>query len=286
MKHINDIYEVYEVYKSKDRLLTGFPSLDSIIGGLGRGELITIAGRPCNGMVSMVISLINNITINNQIPTAIFCLDLQQQEFVNHLLANISGTAYDKLKRNLLLTTEEADCIINCWIDILKVAPLYIGGFHSMKIEDIILSIKGLVSEHGIKLVFITYFQLIETTSENYNQIAKQLKWLARELEITIVVTSSLNWQMEEREGIEGKLPQLTDLRYVGDLDEVSDIVIGVFRPSAYQVYYDMRGNDLHDVLVLKVLKNGEEASNALQTMLINNETLAITDNCVKIIEL
>lgn len=286
MKHINDIYEVYEVYKSKDRLLTGFSSLDSIIGGLGRGELITIAGRPCNGMVSMVISLINNITINSQIPTAIFCLDLQQQEFVNHLLANISGTAYDKLKRNVSLSAEEADNIIKCWTDRLKVAPLYIDGFKLMKVEEIVLNIKNLVAEYGIRIVFITYFQLIESTSADYRQIAKQLKWLAKELDISIVVTSTLNWQMEEREGVDGKLPLLADLRYIGDLDELSDVVIGLFRPAAYRIYYDMKGNDLHDVLVLKILKNGEEASNALLTMLIDNKTLAVTDNCTIKIEL
>ena len=84
---------------------------------------------------------------------------------------------------------------------------------------------------------------------------------------------------MEEREGVEGKIPLLTDLRYVGDLDEFSDIVIGVFRPVAYQIYLDMRGNDLHDVLVLKVLKNGEEASNEVLTMNINSRTLVVTDN-------
>lgn len=286
MKHIKEIYEAYEAHKSKDRLQTSFPSLDSILGGLGRGELITIAGRPCNGLTPLVTSLISNITISNQIPTAVFCLDLQQQELVNHLLANISGIAYDKLKRNLSLSAEEADCIIHCWADKLKVAPLYIGGFNPMKVEEIVLSIKNLVAEYGIRIVFITYFQLIENPAEDYRHVAKQLKWLAKELDISIVLTSTLNWQMEEREGIDGKLPLLADLRYIGDLDELSDVVIGLFRPAAYRIYCDMKGNDLHDVLVLKIMKNGEEASNTILPMLIDNNTLAVTDNCVIKLEL
>ena len=279
MKHIEQLYEEHIANKANDSIYTNLSSLDAILGGLGKGELVTIAGRPCNGRIPLVTSLISNITINKQIPTAVFCFNLQKQEFINYLLANVSGIAYDKLKKDTPLSNEEADSIMDCWKDRIKIAPLYIGGFKSLGITEITNSIKKLIAEYGIRIVFITYLQLIENISEDYQQIAKQLKWLAKEMGITIVVTSTLNWKMEEREGVEGKIPLLTDLRYVGDLDEFSDIVIGVFRPASYQIYYDMRGNDLHDVLVLMVLKNGEEANNEVLTMNINNKTLAVTDD-------
>ena len=286
MKHIGQLNEELITNKANDSVSTGLSSLDSILGGLRKGELVTIGGRPCSGRIPLLISLLNNIAIGKQIPTAIFCFDLKEQEFINFLLANVGGISYDKLKKNTSLSNEEADCIMDCWRDKIRTAPLYIGGFNSLGITEITNSINKLIAEHGIRIVFITNLQLIENLSENYQQIAKQLKWLAKEKGITIVVTSILNWQMEEREGVEGKLPLLSDLRYVGDLDELSDIVIGTFRPATYQIYCDMKGNDLRDVLVLKVLKNGEEASNAVLTMHIDKETLAVTDNSTLTIEL
>lgn len=95
---------------------------------------------------------------------------------------------------------------------------------------------------------------------------------------MTIVTTSFLNWWIENRNGVEGKYPQLGDLRYVGDLDEISDIVLGVFRPAGYKVNMDIEGNDLTNTLHLSLLKTKAGIDNIVMDLKIDMDTFSVQE--------
>lgn len=255
---------------------------NSVLNSFEYGDLITIAGRPCNGRTSLVISLLKDLAIEKQIPTAFFCLDWKRNDFINRLLANVVNIPYCKLKENKCLSDDDLIDIHEATTK-LKSSPLHLDGFKPICIETLSSRIKEFVKEEGVKIIFITGFQTIKTSERfidcryAYSNIARTLKFLARELNITIIVTSCLNWFMEEREGIDGKHPQLADLREIGDLDEISDIVIGTFIPMSYHIYLDEKGRDLRNLLICDILKTKEGITDKRVVFYRNPDTFAIT---------
>lgn len=177
--------------------------------------------------------------------------------------------------------SEEERGRYNKAIEKISDSPIYIESPDHRTIESILPRIKELADE-GFKVVVISYFQGIETERSfndcryAYSHNARFLKFIASELNIAIIVMSSTNWFLEEREGMMGKMPILADLQEIGDLDLHSDTVIGLFCPHAYEVHYDARGYKLDDILVVNVLKaNGVYLGKKIYSK-IGKDSLAI----------
>ena len=239
---------------------SGFKSLDDITGGWQNSELILLAGRPAMGKTSLAVSMISNIACKHGIPAAFFSLESSKEHLTNSFCSVICGISRRKIKeRNI--NEEEKRRFDDNIISLLE-APLYIDdtpGLSELELRD---KAQKLVREYGVKIIIIDYLQLmnakgviVSSRQEEISYIVRSLKDLALELNIPIIVTCQLNRSVS-RDGIEGKRPQLSDLRESDSLEQDSDMIVFAHRPDYYNIYMDANGNDLHDIVNVILAKN------------------------------
>ena len=239
---------------------SGFKSLDDLTGGWQNSELILLAGRPAMGKTSLAISMISNIACKHGIPAAFFSLESSKEHLTNSFCSVICGISRRKIKERNINEEEKRKFDDNI-ISLLE-APLYIDdtpGLSELELRD---KAQKLVREYGVKIIIIDYLQLmnakgviVSSRQEEISYIVRSLKDLALELNIPIIVTCQLNRSVS-RDGIEGKRPQLSDLRESDSLEQDSDMIVFAHRPDYYNIYMDANGNDLHDIVNVILAKN------------------------------
>lgn len=271
---------------------TGIKPLDRVIRGFQLGELVTIAGRPLMGKTELCLHLIHRWAVKDKIPVAVYDMENGDETFANQLLASSAKLSCHKLRLDADLSSEETHRK-EFAMKQLSDSPLYfnssyIDGGMSMALtmESLQKSISDVVMRHGVKVIFVMGFQYLNegcSTNNIYRRQALALKNLARELNVIIIVSSFLNWCVDEREGVAGKFPQLSDLRYIGDLDEISDVVLGLFRPIIYNVSVDAKGDDISKTLYLSLLKTSVGIDGCVMDIEIDGNTMSICckdENC------
>lgn len=242
-------------------LPTGFHKIDDIISGLQNGNLITIAGRPAMGKTSLALSIVKNITIDHKIPTLYFSLEMNTASIVNRIISSVCSIPAHKIQSGRLLPAEWEALDNN--MQTITDAPLYLDDSARVSIYDLSNTARNCVYDHGVRLIIIDYFQLIQTQNRSnrsrHDELAElmhDLKILARELNVPIILLSQLNRAIEDRDGFEGKRPKLSDLRECGAIEDDSDIVMFVHRPEYYHIYQDEMGRDLHGMAQIIIAKN------------------------------
>lgn len=241
-------------------LSTGFERLDEVLGGLVEGTLVTIGGRTGMGKTAFAFNLLRNISIENNIPSLYISLESTEQLCTNILIACTLNIKYRGLLSGQLVV-EEWEKLDKGVAGIVN-SPIYLDTKSTYTIDDICKTVEEAVQEHQVKVVFIDYLQLIFAktgfTENRYlelNYITRKLKALSKEFNITIVVLSQLNRNVEDEKRYEHR-PVLTDLRDSGTICDDSDVVCFVHRPEYYRVYQDEKGNDMHNVALIIVDKN------------------------------
>lgn len=271
---------------------TGIKPLDRVIGGFQLGEFVTIAGRPLMGKTELCLHLIHRWAVKDKIPVAVYDMEDGDETFANQLLANFAKLPCHKLRLGTELSPEEKHRK-EIAMKQLSDSPLYLNSTYmegmvdtALTMENLSKSIREVVMRHGVKVIFVMGFQYLDegySTNNIYRRQALALKNLARELNVIIIASSFLNWCVDNREGMAGKFPQLSDLRYVGDLDEISDVVLGLFRPVIYNICMDCKGNDISKTLYLSLLKTNVGVNGCVMDLEIDGETLSICckdENC------
>ena len=169
---------------------------------------------------------------------------------VNRLITNVCEIPSEKIKSGQLASYEwqQLDYKLKDLLD----APLYVDDTPSLSVFELRTKARRLVREHGVRIIIIDYLQLMNASGmafgsrqEEVSTISRSLKGLAKELNIPIIALSQLNRGVESREGIDGKRPQLSDLRESGAIEQDADMVCFIHRPEYYKIYQDDRGNDL-----------------------------------------
>ena len=241
-------------------LATGFTELDKYTSGWQNSDLIIIAARPAMGKTAFVLSMAKNIAVNYKEPVALFSLEMSSVQLVNRLISNVCHLESDKIKRGNLVREEWA--MLDYHLSELTNAPLFIDDTPSLSIFELRTKARRLKREHDIKLLIIDYLQLMNggtsygSRQEEVSTISRSLKGLAKELDIPIIALSQLNRGVENREGIEGKRPQLSDLRESGAIEQDADIVCFIHRPEYYRIYEDEKGNDLRGLAEIIIAKH------------------------------
>ena len=240
---------------------TGFETIDDIISGFHKGSLITIAGRPAMGKTSLALSIVKHVTIENKIPTLFFSIEMNSATLVNRIFANVCGIPIHKIQNGKLLSSELEALDKN--MPTIVEAPLYLEDSARLSIYDLSKTARNCVTDHGVRLIIIDYFQLISTEDrsnrsrhDELTELIHALKILARELDTPIILLSQLNRALDDRDGFEGKRPKLSDLRECGAIEDDSDVVMFVHRPEYYRIYQDEYGRDLHGIAQIIVAKN------------------------------
>ncbi len=250
--------------------LTGIPSgytdLDDKTAGWQDSDLVILAGRPAMGKTAFALSLAKNIAIDQQIPVGFFSLEMSNVQLVNRLIANVCEIDGKKIL-NGQLTNDEWNRL-DKKLRTMQGKPLYIDDTPGMSIFELRTKARRLVREKHVKMIMIDYLQLMNANGvkfgsrqEEVSTISRSLKGLAKELNIPILALSQLNRGVEGREGIEGKRPQLSDLRESGAIEQDADIVCFVHRPEYYRIYNDEKGNDLRHKAQIIIAKHRKGAT-------------------------
>ena len=247
-------------------LRTGFNALDKITSGWQNSDLVIIAARPAMGKTAFVLSMAKNMAVNFNIPVALFSLEMSNVQLVNRMIVNVCEIPGEKIKSGRLESYEWEQ--LDFKIKELYDAPVYVDDTPSLSVFELRTKARRLVREHGIKILIIDYLQLMNASGMNFgsreqevSMISRSLKGLAKELNIPIIALSQLNRGVENRQGAEGKRPQLADLRESGAIEQDADMVCFIHRPEYYKITEDERGNSLIGLAEIIVAKHRNGAT-------------------------
>lgn len=248
--------------KGMSGLASGFKALDDVTSGWQKSDLIILAARPAMGKTAFALSMAKNIAVNNNTPVAVFSLEMSNVQLVNRLISSVCEIPGHKLRDGRLAPYEWN--ILDQKVSALQNAPIYLDDTPSLSITEFRSKAFRLKSEHDIQLIIIDYLQLMNASGikfgnrqEEISTISRNLKAIAKELDIPIIALSQLNRSVDSREGgYEGKRPQLNDLRESGAIEQDADIVCFIHRPEYYKIYEDPQHNDLHGVAEIIIAKH------------------------------
>lgn len=242
-------------------LPTGFKELDELTSGWQNSDLVIIAARPAMGKTAFVLSMAKNMALTYEVPVGIFSLEMANVQLVNRLIVNVCQIKGESIKSGRLTDDEWERLDKNH--KFLYNAPIYIDDTPSLSVFELRTKARRLVREHGVKMLMIDYLQLMNASGMNFgnreqevSMISRSLKGLAKELNIPIIALSQLNRGVENRQGTEGKRPQLADLRESGAIEQDADIVCFIHRPEYYRITEDERGNSLVGIAEIIVAKH------------------------------
>ncbi|HTO91893.1 MAG TPA: replicative DNA helicase [Candidatus Sulfotelmatobacter sp.] len=217
---------------------SGFEDLDEKTAGFQRGDLIIIAGRPAMGKSSLAVNIAENAAIQHQIPVAVFSLEMSSDQLAMRMLCSQGEVDLSKVRSGFL--GREDYPALQTAAGKLYQAPIMLDDSAALNVFEIRAKCRRLKSEGKLGLVVIDYLQLIRATGrvenrvQEISQITRNLKALAKELDIPIIALSQLSRAVEQRHGAD-KRPQLSDLRESGSVEQDADLVIFVFREEYYK---------------------------------------------------
>jgi replicative DNA helicase len=204
--------------------------------------LIIIAARPGMGKTAFVLSMARNIAIDFGQPVALFSLEMSSVQLITRLISSETGLSSEKLRTGKLEKHEWEQ--LSTKVKDLEKAPLYIDDSPSLSIFDLRAKARRLSSQHGIKLIIVDYLQLMTAGGSNgkgggnreqeISTISRNLKALAKELEVPVIALSQLSRAVETRGS--SKRPLLSDLRESGAIEQDADIVSFIYRPEYYKI--------------------------------------------------
>lgn len=230
---------------------TGFTDLDDLTNGLHPGQMIVVAARPGMGKSTLGLDFMRSCSIKNHLPSIVFSLEMSKTEIVMRLL---SAEAKIKLAdmRSGRMNDDDWTRLARRMSEISE-APLYIDDSPNLTMMEIRAKARRLKQKADLRLIVIDYLQLmtsgkkVESRQQEVSEFSRQIKLLAKELEVPVVAMSQLNRGPEQRTD---KKPMLSDLRESGSIEQDADMVILLHRPDAFESD-DPRGGEA-DLIVAK----------------------------------
>ncbi len=249
--HIRDVlnkrfeeFSALHIADEKDKVKgipTGFNALDGILSGLQPSDLVILAARPSMGKTALSLSIVQKIAIeaSKKHTVGIFSLEMSKEQLVDRMFCSILGVDSWKLQHGKLDDKDFQN--MGSAMDQLNKAPIFIDDSVGMSIAELKAKARRLQMEHGLDLIIVDYLQLMSTGSNNayagnrvqeISEISRSLKALGRELHIPIIALSQLSRAVEMRNP---KIPQLSDLRESGSIEQDADIVLMLYRKDYYE---------------------------------------------------
>ena len=258
------VSEIEENQKRTDNLSgvpSGYRGLDEITYGWQKSDLIILAARPSVGKTAFVLTMARNMTVDHHIPVALFSLEMSDTQLIKRIMVSETGITPEKMNGVKKMTPAEWNQFTSSLVR-LENAPLWIDDTPSLSIFEFRSKARRLVSNNDVKLIIIDYLQLMTGPPElkgmreqEVAHISRQLKSIAKELNIPIIALSQLNRAVETRGG--NKRPQLSDLRESGAIEQDADIVMFIHRPEMLGVEDENTYPGQTDLIIAKH-RNGE----------------------------
>jgi replicative DNA helicase len=248
---------------AEDAISSGFSDLDQLMDGFLTDEFVVVGGRPAMGKTQLLINFALHISKNA--PALFLSYGISEQLIVSRFLASISNIesqkiAHKKLSNSELKQLEEK-------IALFHQHQLFIDSHPETDIDILKAHCIRKIEEEHIKVILIDCIQSLNSMGRHYRNrdavmsyICKELKKLAMEHHVCVIVASNLNRSVENRASYDGKRPQLSDLRDSGSIEQEADKVIFLHRLEYYKILVDEQGNDLTGIAELIVAKNSSGA--------------------------
>ncbi len=216
-------------------VLSGFSGLDELLGGFQHSDLVIVGGRPSMGKTSFVLNIARNAAVEQGACIALFSLEMARDSLVWRLLSSESGVNLSRIR--LGLHTEEEEKRIMEATGRLSEAPIYVDDTPQLRMVDMRSKAQRLHLEHHIDLIVLDYMHLMQTDGRTESRVqelgflSRSLKALARELDVPVLAVSQLSRASEFRAS---HVPQLSDLRESGSIEQDADVVIFVNRDELH----------------------------------------------------
>lgn len=247
-------FEFY--YKNKGHIngiVTGYADLDNKLLGLQKSDLIVIAARPSMGKTAFALGIAENASLHKH-KTIFFSLEMSKEQIMQRLICNIGLVNHTKAKRGEL-TDDDWESIAKAAEAISK-CELYIDDTSPLKVSQIKAKCRAI---EGLELIVIDYLDFLLPESKSYenrtqvvSQLTKDLKTMAKQLNIPVILLVQLSRKCEERQN---KRPVLSDLRDSGAIEQDADIVMFIYRDDYY--YPDSSKKRIAEIIIAKQ-RNGE----------------------------
>jgi len=235
---------------------TGFVELDELTNGLHPGQMIIVAARPGMGKSTLGLDFARAASIKNGLCTAFFSLEMTKTEIVMRLISAEAQVPLHHIRKGQM--GDEDWTRIARKTGEVSSAPLYIDDSPNLTMMEIRAKARRLKQRHDLRLVIVDYMQLmssgkrVESRQLEVSEFSRQMKLLAKELDVPVVALSQLNRGPEQRTD---KKPMLSDLRESGSLEQDADVVILLHRDDMYKESSERQGEA--DFIVAKH-RNGQ----------------------------
>lgn len=246
-----------ELHKDKKAIRgvpTGFKDMDNVLAGLQRSDLFILAARPSMGKTAFVLNLAHNVAVNSKEPVLIFSLEMSKEQLVDRLLSMESGVDAWALRTGNL-SDQDFEKLGEA-MGTLSEAPIFIDDTPGITVSDMRTKARREAHQHKLGLVIVDYLQLMSGGSrfggdgnrvQEISEISRGLKGIARELNVPLIALSQLSRSVESRSP---QIPQLSDLRESGSIEQDADVVAFIYREDYYNPETDRR--NLTDILIKK----------------------------------
>ena len=230
---------------------TGFADLDELTNGLHPGQMVVVAARPGAGKSTLGLDLCRSASIKHGLSSAIFSLEMNRVEISMRLLSAEARVSLQEMRTGKLSETSWQKLVRR--MGDVSSAPLFIDDSANLTMMEIRAKARRLKQRHDLKLIVIDYLQLmtsgkrVESRQVEVSEFSRQIKLLAKEIEVPIVAISQLNRGPEQRNE---KKPMLSDLRESGAIEQDADMVILIHRPDMYEREHERAGEA--DLIVAK----------------------------------
>ena len=246
-----------ELHRNKGALRgikTGYRDLDNMTAGLQRSDLIILAARPAMGKTTFVTNLAYNVATIAKKAVLFFSLEMSKEQLVDRMLADSSGVDSWNIRTGNLSDDDFAK--LSEAMGEMAEAPIFIDDKPGLSILEMRTKARRIAHEHELGLIVVDYLQLMEGSGKHdgnrvqeVSEISRGLKLVARELNVPLIALSQLSRTVETRTP---PIPQLSDLRESGSIEQDADIVSFIYRPG----YYEPDNPDVANITDLIIAKH------------------------------
>ena len=234
---------------------SGFTSLDNLLSGFQKSDLIILAARPSMGKTTFALDLARNAALQHGASVGIFSLEMSDQQLVDRMLAAEAGVDSWKLRTGRLSNDSEYEALQGAMNKLHK-APIHIIDEAAMNIVKMRSAARRLKNEYGLDMLIVDYLQLMSPTLtkgsdsmvQQITEISRSLKILAKEMDIPVIALSQLSRAVEQR----GGKPRLSDLRDSGSIEQDADVVMFIHREDKMNKDKEPERPNIAEILVEK----------------------------------
>jgi replicative DNA helicase len=255
------IERLYERKEHVTGVATGFEKLDLMTSGFQPSDFVIIAGRPSTGKTAFALNIAQFVGITLRGKVLILSLEMSAQQLVQRMLCAEEKVDSQSVRTGMLQASDWTR--LTSAAGRLSEAPIFIDDSPNLTVLEARAKARRMKAEHGLELVIIDYLQLmrgrahLDNRQQEISEISRSLKALAKELAVPVVALSQLSRAVETREQ---RRPQLSDLRESGALEQDSDLILFLYRPSMYRDDLPIEKANVAEVIVGKQ-RNGPTGS-------------------------